>query len=94
MGKKIEMPLTILYGTLATCAGAFLFFSQHLGKEEYFPTGADHMYKNRLFAQFHAEYPQHEKDRILDKTVQGMCKARSSVICDSSLWHRSGCSQH
>ena len=56
------MPLTIVYGTLATCADAFLFFSQHLGKEQYFPTGADHISKNRLFAQFHAEYPQHEKD--------------------------------
>ena len=51
------MPLTIVYGTLATCADAFLFFIQHLGKEEYFPTGADHRSKNRLFAQFHAEYP-------------------------------------
>lgn len=70
------MPLTIVYGTLATCADALLFFSQHLDKEQYFPTGADHISKNRLFAQFHAEYPQHEKDRILDETVQGMCKAR------------------
>ena len=76
MEKKIEMPLTIVYGTLATCADAFLFFSQHLGKEQYFPTGADHISKNRLFAQFYAEYPQHEKDRSLDETVQGMCKAR------------------
>lgn len=76
MEKKIDMPLTIVYGTLATCADAFLFFSQRLGKEQYFPTGADHTSKNRLFAQFHAEYPQHEKDRILDETVQGVCKAR------------------
>jgi len=70
------MPLTIVYSTLATCADAFLFFSQHLGKELYFPTSADHISKNRLFAKFHAEYPRHEKDRILDETVQGMCKAR------------------
>ena len=28
--KKIEMPLAIVYGTLATCADAFLFFSQVL----------------------------------------------------------------
>lgn len=74
--RKIEMPFTIVYGTLATCADAFLFFSQHLGKDQYFPAGADHISKNHLFAQFHAEYPQHEKDRILDETVQGMCKAR------------------
>ena len=67
MEKKNEMPLTIVYGTLATCADAFLFFSQHLGKEQYFPTGADHISKNRLFAQFHAEYPQHEKDRMETK---------------------------
>ena len=28
--KKIEMPLAIVYGTLATCADAFLSFSQVL----------------------------------------------------------------
>lgn len=63
------MPLTIIivYGPLATCADAFLFFSQHLGKEQYFPIGADHISKNRVFAQFHAEYPQHEKDRMETK---------------------------
>ena len=70
------MPLTIVYGTLATCGDAFLFFSLHLGKEQYFPTGADHISKNCLFVQFHAEHPQHEKDGILDETVKGMCKAR------------------
>ena len=67
MEKTIEMPLAIVYGTLATCADAFLRFSQHLGKEQYFPTGADHISKNRLFAQFHAEHPQHENDRMETK---------------------------
>ena len=74
--KKVEMPLTIVYGTLSTCADAFLFFNHFLGKEQYFPEGTEHSSKNRLFAQFHAEYPQHEKDRILDEIVQGVCKAR------------------
>ena len=74
--KKIEMALTIVYGTLSTCADSFLFFSRCLGKEQYFPAGADNTSKNRLFAQFHAEYPQHEKDRILDEIGQGICKAR------------------
>lgn len=74
--KKINMPLTIVYGTLATCSDAFLFFCQSLGKDQYYPAGADHISKNRLFAQFHAEYPQHEKDRILDEIVRGECKAK------------------
>ena len=81
----MEMPLTIVYGTLATCADAFLFFSQHLGKEQYFPTGADHISKNRLFAQFHAEYPQHEKDRILDEINPLLTKFVQSRWLDIGL---------
>ena len=74
--KKIEMPVTIVYGTLATFADAFLFFSQYLGIEQYFAVGSDPLSKNRLFAQFHAEYPEHEKERILREIVQGVCKAK------------------
>lgn len=70
------MPLTLVYGSLATCSDAFLFFSQSLGKDQYYPSDAERKSKNRLFAQFHAEYPQHEKDRILDEMVQGVCKAK------------------
>lgn len=74
--KKISMPLTIVYGSLATCADTFMYFSQFLAKCQYYPAGAEHVSKNRLFAQFRAKYPQHEKDRILDETVQGVCKTR------------------
>ena len=70
------MPLTIVYGTLTTCADSFIFLSKYLGKEQYFPIGADLISKNRLFSQFHAEYPQHEKDRILDDILQGVCTAK------------------
>ena len=34
------------------------------------------LYYYRLFAEFHAEYLQHEKDRILDEIIQGVCKTR------------------
>lgn len=74
--KKINMPLTIVYGSLATCSESFLFFSQTLGKDQYYPSGADPVAKNRLFTQFHAEYPEHEKSRILDELSRGVCKAR------------------
>lgn len=74
--KNINMPLTLVYGSLGTCSDAFLFFSQSLGKDQYYPAGANHVSKNRLFAQYHAEYPQHEKDRILDEIIQGVCKAK------------------
>jgi len=70
------MPLTIVYGSLATCSDAFMYFSQFLAKSQYCPAGSEHVSKNRLFAQFHAEYPQHEKDRILDEIVQGVCRTR------------------
>ena len=67
--KKISVPLTIVYGSLAACADTFMYFSQFLAKCQYYPAGAEHVSKNRLFAQFRAKYPQHEKDRILDETV-------------------------
>lgn len=73
---KDAMPLTIIYGTLQTCASCFMYFSSVLGKNQYFPSNSKPISKNRLFAQFHAECPQHEKERIIEEMVQGVCTAR------------------
>ena len=70
------MELTIIYGTLQTCADCFLYFSQALKKHQYFPEGSEPLSKNRLFAQFHAECPDHEKERIIKELIQGVCTAR------------------
>lgn len=74
--KKIDMELTLVYGNLETCADCFMFFSTVLGKEQYYPSGAEPLSKNRLFSQYHAEYPQHEKERVVKEMVAGKCKAR------------------
>ncbi|CAB4009302.1 Hypothetical predicted protein [Paramuricea clavata] len=74
--KKINMPLTLVYGTLNICAESFLFFANMLGKKQYFPLGAPPKSENRLFSQYHAEYPQHEKERLINGLINNMCKAR------------------
>ena len=48
--KKIDMPLTLVYGTLNICTESFLFFSNNLGKKQYFP--ADAPRKQNLFRNF------------------------------------------
>ena len=73
---KLQMELTIIYGTLQTCADCFLYFSKALKKHQYFPEGSEPISKNRLFAQYHAECPDHEKDRIIEELIQGVCTAR------------------
>ena len=42
-----------------------------MGKEQYFPTLAELLAKNRLFSQYHAQYPEHERKRIVDELVNG-----------------------
>jgi hypothetical protein len=74
--KNINMPLTLVYGTLNTCAESFLFFANRLGNNQYFPIGAPSKSENRLFHQYHAEYPEHEKDRLIRELINNTCKAR------------------
>lgn len=53
-----------------------IFFSKVLGNQQYYPAGAAPISQNRLFAQFHAEYPQHEKDVLISDLIHNRCKAR------------------
>ena len=36
-----------------------------MGNDQYAPKGALHKAENRLFTQFHAQYPLKEKERII-----------------------------
>ena len=54
----------------------FSVFDRYLGEEQYTPIGSLHFAKNRLFAQFHANYPEKEKNDILDDLLKGPGKIR------------------
>ena len=48
-----------------------------MGKEQYFfPASAEPLAKNRLFSQYHAQYPEHERKRIVDELVNGTSSHR------------------
>lgn len=74
--KRLLMPLTIFYGDLECCAESFLYFSSELGNMQYEPFDADQVAKNRLFTQYHAQYPKHQQERIMDELVSNKCKHR------------------
>ena len=69
--EKLNMLLTLIYGNLETISDWFLHFTKEMGKEQYFPTSAEPLTKNRLFSQYHAQYPEHERKRIVDELVNG-----------------------
>lgn len=74
--KKIDMPRTIVYGSLAACGECFSFFHSFLGEEQYFPLGTAPIFDNRLFAQYHAQYVTKYKDALVNSLVTGTSKAR------------------
>ncbi|XP_067026602.1 bifunctional 3'-5' exonuclease/ATP-dependent helicase WRN-like [Acropora muricata] len=71
-----KMPLTVIYSNLQVCGECFSVFDRYLGEEQYTPIGSLHFAKNRLFAQFHANYPEKEKNDILDELLKGPGKIR------------------
>lgn len=71
-----KMPLTVIYSNLQVCEECFSVFDRYLGEEQYTPIGSLHFAKNRLFAQFHANYPEKEKNDILDDLLKGPGKIR------------------
>ena len=42
-----------------------------MGREQYNPSSAEPVAKNRLFTQYHAQYPEHARKRIVDELVSG-----------------------
>ena len=47
-----------------------------LGNMQYEPFDAEQVAKNRLFTQYHAQYPKHQQERIMDELVNNKCKHR------------------
>ncbi|XP_068723416.1 uncharacterized protein [Montipora capricornis] len=74
--ERTKFPFTVVFGTLETISSCYSFFSQAMGKEQYEPIGAPSKAENRLFTQFHAQYPIQEKERIIDSLTLGKSKLR------------------
>lgn len=47
-----------------------------MGKDQYYPSTALPFAKNRLFSQYHAQYPEHERNRIVEELVKRTCILR------------------
>ena len=74
--KRSNFPLMLIYGNLSAIADCFVYFSNRLGPLQYEPKGAAPVEKNRMFSQFHAQYPDHERERIVLELVEGKSKLR------------------
>ena len=74
--KRSKMPLTIFYENLEDCADSFMYFCSELGDKQYEPSDAPQTSKNRLFTQYHAQYPKHDQERIMADLVNNKCKHR------------------
>ena len=76
LAQKIEYPLTIVYLNLRWCGFAYRLFERFLGREQYFPTGADPTPENRLFSQFHSPQTAAMKEKILNELGHSHSKLR------------------
>lgn len=74
--KRSEFPLTVIYGNLETISDCYVYFNTYLGGEQYEPVGSSPLAKNRLFCQFYAQYPEHERARIVKELTSGESKLR------------------
>jgi ATP-dependent DNA helicase RecQ len=68
--QKVAAPKTLIYGSMEIIAECYSFFDRHLRNHQYYPTGAKQCAANRIFTQYHANYPPHEQARILKEVVQ------------------------
>ena len=67
----VNTPLTLVYGTLEVVSESYHYLSMKLGNKQYHPLGSEHIAANRLFTQHHAQYPEHERNRIVDGRLSG-----------------------
>ena len=74
------MPLILIYSNLDTISDCFLYFTQQMGREQYHPSSAEPVAKNRVFSQYH-ECPKHERKRLVDELVSG--KSTHCVDCNN-----------
>lgn len=72
----MNYPLTVLYLPLKWCGFSFKYFERHLGSQQYYPSTADALPENRLFAQFHALQTRAMKEQILKERASPTSKVR------------------
>ena len=63
--KVISSPLTIVYSNLETCGQCYSYFEQELGEQQFYPHGSPANFSNRLFAQYHAQYPEEYRTSLV-----------------------------
>ena len=74
--QRQNSPLTLVYGNLETVSECFMFASKTMGDLQYEPIGSAPLGKNRMFTQFHAQYPDHERKRIVEELTKDSSKLR------------------
>ncbi|XP_068723524.1 recQ-like DNA helicase Blm [Montipora capricornis] len=74
--SKAPYPLTIVYLPLKRCGFAYKYFEMQLGNEQYYPTGAEPLPENRLFAQYHSPQTNAMRDQILNELASPESKVR------------------
>ena len=85
MEKRAGTPRTIVYcRKLVDCGSLFEFLDCELGDEQYWPVGASHVPKHRLFHIYHKPLAQHDKDLVLEllRNPDSVCRV---LICTVAL---------
>lgn len=74
--KLITTPLTIVYSNLETCGECYCFFEHELGKNQFYPVRSPTLFSNRLFAQYHSQYPEDYRNSLVKGLISGTSVAR------------------
>ena len=72
--KCLDFPATIVYGSLKIITEYFSFTGKVMGPSQYEPVETSQVAINKLFTQFHANFPEHERERIVKYLVSGKVK--------------------
>ena len=75
-----DFPLTLIYGNLQTISECFCYVSNKMDYLQYHSIGATPIAINRMFSQFHAQYPDYERERIVQDLVSGDSKLRIMFV--------------
>ena len=74
--NRLDCPVTLIFNNLETIANCYAYMNEKMGKRQYHPIGSLEIASNRLFTQYHAQYPQHEREKIVDGLISGSSKLR------------------
>ena len=74
--KRLEFPLAVIYGNLATVSECYLKANTIFGPLQYEPLNLSSTAADRCSLNFHAEYPEFKRERIVKELVAGTSKLR------------------